>query len=352
MKKLLPFVITLLSFFCSSSYAQITITSANMPGSGDTIRYSACRPNSINTSTAGTNVFWNYDTLQSLNQGVYQYKAAFQTPYAFYFVGPNQYGLKIADSVGFSTYKFYDIYNFFKKTSSAYTVEGTGFKYNNIPLASQYSDEDELYSFPLSYLDHDSTTYKVTVQLGTGLYYTQVGYRINDVDAWGTIKTPYDSVACIRLVSTSYGKDSINFNGFPFTYPNVQRSYKWMSVTEKIPMLEVQGAYNSGNGTFTPVLARYRDNMLPVGMSELKLNTGIIKVFPNPATDEAYVFVKDVEASSIKFYSVAGQEVLSGNVSGNMTAVSLSTLANGIYFYSVANEKGAVIASGKITVSK
>lgn len=349
MKKLLLFAVAVFAFSFNTSFGQITLTSANMPGSGDTLRYSSCRPSSINTTTTGANIFWNYDTLTYLNQGLYEYKAAYQTPYFFYF-GVGQYGLKVADTIGFGTFSFTDVYNFFKKTSSAYTVEGTGFKYQGAPLATQYSDEDEIYSFPLNYLDHDSTTFKFSVSFGTGMYYEQHGYRINDVDGWGVIKTPFDSVACLRLVSTSYATDSVNVSGFGFSYPNVQRTYKWVSTTQKIPVLEVQGAYNNGN--FNAVRARYRDSMrVAVGINEEAFAAGTIKVFPNPAADEAYVLVKDVTAEMIKFFNVAGQEIRVSRLNGMLSAVSLSGMAEGIYFYSVLDENGKVLSGGKLVIT-
>ncbi|MHB8260554.1 MAG: hypothetical protein ACYDCN_01945 [Bacteroidia bacterium] len=247
--------------------AQITVTSANMPLSGDTIRYSNCNPASVTYSLTGANVYWNDSTLVPQSQGVYNYTPASATPYFFYFMG-GDYGLKVADSIGVSTFKFYDVYDFYKNSTSFFETKGIGFKYSGIPLAATYSTPDKIYSFPLTYLRHDSTPYKVAVTLTTNVTYTQLGYRINDVDGWGTIKTPYESVACLRLVSTTYGKDSINYNGFPITVPNVQRSYKWISTTEKIPVLELDGTYTGG--TFVPNQARYRDKFINfAGISQL-----------------------------------------------------------------------------------
>ncbi|MBC7863078.1 MAG: T9SS type A sorting domain-containing protein [Bacteroidia bacterium] len=350
-KNLLPFIFTFIVKI-TLSQSPITLTSATMPGSGDTIWYSNCNPNSVDITTTGAAMFWNYDTLVPVSQGRYDYLSSLLTPYAFYFFGFNQYGLKIADSVGFGTFKFYDVYNFFKKTSASFATEGTGFKYQGIPLASNYSNNDEIYTFPLDYQDHDSTTYKVTTQLGTTIYYSQVGYRINDVDGWGSIKTPYDSVACLRLVSTQYGIDSINFNGFGFSFPNIQRSYKWVSVTEKIPMLEVSGPYQGGN--FNPIMARYRDNFLNlngVGINEIQQDAGT-KVFPNPASNELYVFSKNPEAASVNIYNLTGALVATFQLKDIVSSFSTAELSNGCYFYSVKNKRSEEISSGKIMIAK
>ena len=316
--------------FVSIAQTPITITSSNMPSSGDTIRYSTASAQGINFSLTGPNVFWNYDTLQPVSQDVYRYKASYLTPYAFYFLGLNQYGLKIADTLGFGTFQFLDVYSFFKKTNASFSAEGTGFKYQGIPLASQYSDNDEIFSFPLNFGDHDSTTYAVTTALGATVSYAQKGYRINDVDGWGVIKTPFDSVQCLRVVSTAYGADSINFNGFGFSFPNVQRSYKWLSLTEKIPVLEVSGQLFNGN--FTPNQVRYRDNLhIFSSVHEASVNDNLIQFFPNPTNDAIYVRNNTRAKFQIGLYNMNGSLVMKTELNELLNEIKLTSLAPGIY---------------------
>lgn len=349
MKKYILFLSVIALFLNNQVVAQITVTSTNMPGSGDTLRYSGCRANSVNYSTTGANVYWNYDTLQPQSQGMYNYLAASQTPYSFYFTGAGKYGLKIADSIGTGTFTFKEVYDFYKKTTAVFETEGLGFKYSGIPLAAMYSDPDEIYSFPLTYLKHDSTTYKVTVQLGTTIYYSQLGYRINDVDGWGIIKTPYDSVPCLRLVSTTYGKDSINYNGIGFTFPDVQRTYKWISLTEKIPMLELDGNYTNNN--FTPTQARYRDRIQSFAGIESIKNAGYkVNVYPNPSAGDLSFYTNNPETATINLFSAAGVLMASYKTTGLITTVSTQNLAKGLYYYTISTKQMKQAANGKIII--
>jgi hypothetical protein len=64
--------------------------------------------------------------------------------YAFYFLGVNQYGTKIADSLGGGPFQFTDVYNFYRSASNDFRAEGVGFRNQGVPLAAYYSDEDEL----------------------------------------------------------------------------------------------------------------------------------------------------------------------------------------------------------------
>ncbi len=349
MKKILQLSILFSLFLVHKTNAQITVTNANMPASGDTIRYSNCRPSSINYSFTGANIFWDYDTLVPQSQGIYDYTPATSTPYFFYFTG-GDYGLKIADSIGFATYKFYNVYDFYKNTAAAFETKGIGFTYSGFPLAATYNPVDKIYVFPLNYLNHDSTPYKVTVALTSTVSYSQFGYRITDVDGWGVIKTPYDSAACLRIVSTTYGKDSINYSGFGFANPNVQRSYKWVSIYEKIPMLEIDGTYTGGN--FAPNKAFYRDGLVRTfaGIKPVTDISNEISVYPNPTNGDLFICTKSPDVSIINLFDVSGLLVASYKASGIVTKVSTQGLAKGCYYYSVNSTDAKQVVSGKVIV--
>lgn len=346
MKKILLLALA----FSTSTFAQITITSASMPISGDTIRYSDVLPNSVNVTQTGPNYYWNYDSLLRINQGRYDYLKASLTPYAFYFLGLGQYGLKTADSIGAGAFKFYDVWSFYKKTTAVFEAEGLGFKYQNLPLAAYYSDKDEIYSLPLTYLRHDSTTFKFTISLGGTIYYSQVGYRINDVDGWGIIKTPHDSVACLRMTSFINESDSINVNGIGFSFPNPQMQYKWMSTSEHIPVLEVDVSYFGSN--FTPTRARYRDSYFSfVGVNEIK-NTVSVTAFPNPTKDFVIIKTDYTQPSFAALYDMSGKLIQKIALTQGVCVFDVRTLAAQTCVYHLTNAEGKILQSGKIVITK
>ncbi len=347
-KHLLLLVLSISSF--SIANAQITITSANMPASNDTIRYSTANPNSFDVNLTGPNYFWNYDSIVPITQGRYDYKAALQTPYAFFFLGLNKYGLKVQDTIGFGAFTFTDVWTYFKKTTSFFNAEGTGFTYSGLPIATYYTDEDEIYQFPLNYLDRDSSTFAYSASLGTGISYTQKGYRINEVDGWGSIKTTYDSVPCLRLVSTTYSTDSINFNGFGFSFPNIQRSYKWMVTTEKIPFLEVSGTYQGNN--FNATQARYRDTWQDVIGVKENTNANLTKVYPNPASNEVMFHIKKKDVAQLSVYDLQGKLVETKKVETDKVKLLTSAYANGMYIYKLSNASKQVLEDGKFLIVK
>jgi hypothetical protein len=351
-KKYLFSLVLILACNYYSLYAQtpITITASSMPSSGDTIRYSNSTPNGLDYLSTGQNYFWDFSNLNFVNQDIFQYKAASQTPYAFYFIGLNKYGLKVADSLGAATFKFYDVYNFYQKTTSVFKTEGTGFKFNGIPLAAYYSDDDELYQFPLNFNDRDSSTYAYSISLGPTLSYSQKGYRINEVDGWGYIKTPYDSLPCLRLVSTSFGEDSLNVNGFPVNFPNVQRSYKWLSSTEKIPVLEISGQLQNNN--FTPTQVRYRDTYRPaIGINEIT-KKNILKLYPNPSSNEINIDFKEISSGIISISDMYGREIFNQKISYlDKFKLATSSFISGIYYVKYTNTNGNSFVSSFIKLN-
>lgn len=268
--------IILFSFFVGiqSIVAQINITSTHMPSNGDTIRYSNASAGSFNFKLKGANYNWDFSALGINGQDLYQYKTLINTPYAQQIVSGLPFGsigLKVADSLGGGGFSFKDIYNFYEKTNNVWRAVGTGL---TIPLGTTtlktggvYSDKDEIYTFPLNYNDSDFSTFKVTTPLGISFLnvgsFMQKGTRTNKVEGWGTISTPYaNNISCIKIKSVIEETDSLKLSlsgqspvsvGFPLN----RVEYKWLSQTEKIPMLEVSGT--EIGGVFTPTSVRYRD---------------------------------------------------------------------------------------------
>lgn len=346
-KQLLLLFASVLSLTTKSQI--ITITQAQMPSSGDTCRYSNASLSSVGDYTAtGTNFNWNFSALDSTGQGMRKFEPATSTPYVFFGSG---YGEKIADSIGFSTYTFKNIYNFYKKTSTKCYVDGLGMTFSGFPIPNFYSDKDELYMFPLTYGNpKDSTTFKFkTLSTGTTIpTYSKEGYRITEVDGWGTITTPYGTAACLRILTTQYSQDSIKGTvfGFPLNigFPNYARSYQWLTLGEKIPYLEVSGTVIGGN--FNPTQARYRDKLRSfVGIKEESISL-IISVFPNPSTGQLNIITpKNDNSIKAELIDVQGKIVLSHDLTNNSNIVNqhqldVSSLAKGLYILNLSNLKG------------
>lgn len=247
-----------------SAYGQITITKDHMPGSGDNIEYSTARPLNIDVSKTGADVTWDYTGLVNLDDAEEEYISSLKTPYLLSF-GFTAFGKKLMDTIGFSAFQFKNIYTFYQNSSASFKDVGIGFQFAALPIpqTGKHSDPDEIFVFPLKYGNRDSTTFDVEVPISAGIKigsFFRSGHRITTVDGWGTISTPYvKNVSCLRVKSVVTELDSIKVStpsiNFGQTITRVE--YKWLSTTEKIPLLTITG--NMIGGNFTPTSVQYRN---------------------------------------------------------------------------------------------
>ena len=98
--------------------------------------------------------------------------------------------------------------------------------------------------------------------------------------------------------------------------------------------------------------------ILPRDANDISISTGIeeisnnnINVYPNPAS-EFITFDLSVASSTIQLFDITGKTLRTINSNKNKFSVSLNLLTNGIYFYSISDVKGNVLATNKFVVAK
>lgn len=331
-------LIAVLMFYLTLAFSQspITLSNSNFPGSNDTLRYSNAQLASIgNYTQTGTNYTWNYSSLVPVSQGVRSYKASYLTPYAFFFLGINEYGEKVADTLGAGPITITNYYNFYKKQTlptNAYITDGAGMTLTSVPVPSYYTDKDELYNFPMSYPKYDSTTFKFSTPSTSliPIVYSKSGYRVTMVDGWGSITTPYGTAPCLRLVTTQYSKDTVKITS-PFTFSigflNYQRSYQWLTTSSKIPFLEVNG--NLVGSIFTPTQVRYRDSYRILAGIKQEEEINALITYPNPVKDRL-CFESKTKGLHVKIFDLSGNLVKEDNLN-ELNYLDVSGLQKGVY---------------------
>ena len=249
--------------------AQVSIQSKHMPSAGDTARLSISSPLNLPSSwdKKGSNLSWDFSKLTPIATQLREFKSSFRTPYAFYFF--NQIGEKTQDTLDLGPLSFTNIYSFYSKGSSVMKTEGLGYTASGVPLAAKYSDEDELYQFPLEYNDSDVTTFRFKFEIpGQQLFgLIQAGTRYNVVDAYGSIKTPYKEYSDVIRVKTIIDEvDTIVTPVGKNPIPRKQIEYKWFSQNEIVPVLQINGNVTP-LGSFQVSQVIYRDSFrsLPNG---------------------------------------------------------------------------------------
>jgi len=250
--------------------SQVTIKDINMPQKGDTFRYSLGILDTaaiFNFLDTGANQVWDFDSLIPLRQGAYKYVSVASTPYNS--VPNNRIAELITDTFFLEQFELYDVYSFYKADTNKFAIDhlgasiptGLSFPFPAIfKIQQSYSDADEVYQFPLDYGDRDSSTYKFTFNNSfPPAYFSRSGYRINNVDAWGSMKTPFGTYNCIRVVTDIVGLDSLNFDTIDIGLSTHQREYKWLSDQVKLPILKISGLVLGD--VFVPSSVEFRDSV-------------------------------------------------------------------------------------------
>jgi len=240
---------------------QITITQNDMPSNGEQIRYTNAETTNtgFSASKTGSNQTWDFSKLVPTSQDVYSFKSSLKTSYLLYFF--NTIGLKTQDSLNLFIATFYDIYDFYKSNKDKWSIVGRGFTYSKIPLPATFSKEDIIYKFPLNYGDIDTNDYAFALSDPTGtlpVSFKEFGTRINTVDGWGSLTTPYGNFDCVRIKSKITYIDSIKVSNFSFGIPGTRYEYKWLTNGEKIPVLQIDGTQVFN--TFNISSVKFRDN--------------------------------------------------------------------------------------------
>jgi hypothetical protein len=280
------------------SWSQITITAADMPVWGDTLRYSNTTPlvTPVSPADSGAGRTWNYMfTPTSQGRDDYKKPAEISPLYAFT-LHTSCYGYKIADSIpglsllmpGISINNLYTFFNKFT-TPNAYVAEAFGAQITGIPVGSNYITPDVIYMFPLNYGNNDSNNFALNYGLPSVASLKEKGYRKSRVDGWGTIVTPYYTTPtnCIRVRSEIHEIDSVAFDTISFGLPRVTVEYRYLVNGEHYPAVFATANAVGGFELITSV--KYKDvyrpelNPPPTAVAPVAAPDNNVWVYPNPA---------------------------------------------------------------------
>ena len=229
--------------------AQIVITDADLGNVNDTIRYSVKQtlPNFDQTLT-GANYNWDYSFLVPDSQRVDKLVPPASTGYPFV-AFLSTYGLvnPHPDQIPFALLGSAptNAYNFYKKSTAQLTIAVMGVTSAGTALPIPLNPADVVYKLPLNYGNIDSSTSGYAYPLTGFGYFRKQQKRVNTVDGWGMLTTPYGTFNTIRVKSVITVNDSLYLDtlGFGFNIPaTTSYEFKWLAQGEKFPVLEIDAA--------------------------------------------------------------------------------------------------------------
>lgn len=362
-KKILHLLLCITPFLAS---AQISVTSADFHSAGDNIlvsNESLLTP--VDFTTTGANQTWDFSYLVAASQDTLSFLdvASTGTTYSIYFsnlsFNPNRSNIATdygnIPAIPGSPITITDPYSFYYKTTSQYKQQGIGATISGFQTPVAFNNKDILYNFPIDYLDADSSNSDWSFALSGFGYYGYTQKRINNVDGWGTLITPYGTFSTLRMVTIIDGTDTAYLDtlGFGFSFPRPQtKEYKWFGNGQLIPLLQITTTNTAGTETVTGIA--YRDSLRLTSINSLNAALKSIQLFPNPVSNALYISTQsnDVLPLQIKIYSADGKLILSQHTKTFSATLPLSLdvsiLSKGLYNITLETKTG--IASRRFVV--
>jgi len=306
----------LLSMFSLTQvFCQITISSSDMPVSGDTIRTSnGVNPGGIyDFARTGNNLIWDFTGLENIGQQVDTFLTVTQTPIIFwpFFLTSANLARKVSGTGLIPGLPVESAFQYFNKTSSAYSDIGTGLVLSGLPIPLKYTDPDVLYRFPMTVGFQDTVDSYLEVSVPDLGYLMVDRNRINLVDGWGVLKSPYGEFEVLRLKSIVSEYDSIFVDSLGIGFP-IQRNYieyKWIGQGFGIPLLQV--SIDTLLQTESIVFVdSVREINVGIGQTNIQLHS--LKVYPNPADNYIDMDLSGItdRIISIRLLDMAGKSCL------------------------------------------
>ena len=351
------------------TFAQITVTTTDFAAANDNVLVSnGVISAAVDVAPTGANSTWDFSFLTPLNQDTLQFLDVSTTAgtYALYYVNlginPNRSNVAVAGAaiptIPGIPITITNPFDFFYNSSNNYKQQGIGAEINGIAVPIPFGSKDIVYDFPVDFGNMDSSNSDWSIGLPGVGYYGYNQKRVNNVDGWGTVITPYGSFSALRLVSAVAGTDTVHIDtlgfGFGIARP-LLKEYKWIANNHKIPVLQINTQTFFGAETVVSIV--YPDSLRILGTQYISSLAKSLNVFPNPAKDfitlnfssstKENISFSIVDVSGKIIYTESKKEYLAGN---HQRFFSTKLMASGIYSLKIETESSVEIR--KVVVAR
>lgn len=329
-----------------SSFSQITITSSDLPGVGDTLRYATSSVNNFDGNDTGPNHVWDYSMLASNGSGADTVIGVSGTPflYQFFFNNPFLYPAHNADhsfrgsDLDFQAITVDDVYDYYKSGASSYENVGFGATINGLPSSVQRNPVDQVYALPMDYADSSTSFSAFELNVPGIVFIRQEQNRTNEVDGWGTLSLPSGTHDVLRVKTTLDRVDSIYVNTlmFGFSLPEPQTiEYKWLAQNEHRPVLQITTVL--GLVTSVQFSSSVVNSISAEPYEEFKL-------FPNPSSDKFRLYRVSNESMTAVMFAGTGQPIMVQTV-GKTSDWDITGLSAGLYYLKVGSRTVKILVA-------
>lgn len=293
-------------------FAQITIDHNDMPEEGDTVRLSTSIDfGMLNYEETGSDFLWDFSSLTLFSQYVDTFVSVQQTPWVYqvvFFISSNlAQPMQSFDQI--PGFEVTDAYEFFKNSSSDYRSTGYGVTLSGIPIPNKFDEPDIIYQFPIEYGNIDSSMSEHDIDIPGLGFMGGWKKRVNHVDGWGTLITPYGTFETIRVKSEIQQFDSIYIDSLGFGIPILRNftEYKWLGDGFGLPLCTV-----SDDGLLPTI--NYIDSIgtLFTGVGEPSVKEPEVFIYPNPTSEKITIelYLEKQSEIEVTLSTISGRTIL------------------------------------------
>jgi hypothetical protein len=290
-----------------TSFAQITLTQANVPSVGETSGSYSASAVTFDPSATGGNANWN---ITSYNFSDDEYNSTYvtpsSTPFAAEFPTAN-----IATAQGVDP----DIsYTYFRSAGNGLYLLGIATNAGGSETILVPDNEVLVIPFPMTMGTGWSSVYRLTYEAVPGFSVTNVDSSRIEIQAWGTMTTPLWTESCLKALNHSFNASYLNGQQ---QGPTTERwSYAWFTLNPSRTVdFDNQSAtgpnYTNGELTYSVSGTTHTPSQRGPVAESFKLSQNYPNPF-NPTTNLPVELAKSAKVD-VTIYNEMGQVVQSMN---------------------------------------
>ncbi|MBI1193219.1 MAG: hypothetical protein GC205_08600 [Bacteroidetes bacterium] len=280
----------LLGVLTTAANAQLTLTSADFPATGQTYRISlADTLLAIDPAPTGEDFTWDFSFLEPVSQSEEGWVTPFETNILYFFLfGTSNMAQELSLPV-IPGLELTDAFNFYQRNSGAFSQTGLAGLFTGIPIVIAFEDADRIAAFPLTYgsIDSDASAFEFEVPTLAAL--REERQRESLVDGWGTLITPYGTFDVLRQIAILNIRDSLSGSLGEFVLERQTIEYRWLGAGTGVPLLQIDVQVLGETAVISRIA--YQDSLRsvepPVGLTTPLLSNA--QLFPNPAQNQVWL---------------------------------------------------------------
>jgi hypothetical protein len=325
--------------------AQTLTQATHAPTNGD--MYSTKRADSVNIApgAAGAGVTWNFGTLNIFNNLVANYTVMpSSTP--GYPVGSQVAAASVNDQ------------SYYVSSAADLLYYGGNFKVQTVNGSFTYTSPAVSHVYPMSLNSTSTAAVGGSINVPSlSMSGTFTGTSKALADGSGTLILPGGAAGTYSNVLRVVTSQTLNFTASFSSGTIIKLNYDFYTPSVKAPLLSIAMFSLTAppiitNPSTQTVVTVNKDYLMPtVSIEKNKTAEVELSVFPNPSSSLINFVTADKSVKEVRIFDLTGKLVETKTLAEGGLKLDVSAYNKGVYLYSLLNQSGETVKTGKLTVN-